>query len=71
MDQWILMVDGPLQVGVIYHVAAVPADWLRYRVNRVNPDLGTQRPDRGSSVPLASDDSQIGVRMRICLYGQD
>jgi hypothetical protein len=49
MDQWILMVDGPLQVGVIYHVAAVPADWQRYRVNRVNPDLGTQRPDRGSS----------------------
>jgi hypothetical protein len=24
-----------------------------------------------SSVPLASEDSQIGVRMRVCLYGQD
>ena len=23
------------------------------------------------SVPLASEDSQIGVRMRVCLYGQD
>jgi putative tryptophan/tyrosine transport system substrate-binding protein len=22
-------------------------------------------------VPLASEDSQIGVRMRVCLYGQD
>jgi hypothetical protein len=25
----------------------------------------------GASVPLASEDSQIGVRMRVCLYGQD
>ena len=24
-----------------------------------------------ASVPLASEDSQIGVRMRVCLYGQD
>jgi hypothetical protein len=24
-----------------------------------------------TSVPLASKDSQIGVRMRVCLYGQD
>ena len=23
------------------------------------------------SVPLASEDSQIGARMRVCLYGQD
>jgi hypothetical protein len=23
------------------------------------------------SVPLASEDSQIGVRMRVCRYGQD
>jgi hypothetical protein len=32
MDQWIFTLDGPLQVGVIHHVAAVPADWLRYQV---------------------------------------
>ena len=25
----------------------------------------------GTSVLLASEDSQIGVRMRVCLYGQD
>jgi len=28
-------------------------------------------PAQGSSVLLASEDSQIGVRMRVCLYGQD
>ena len=26
---------------------------------------------RIASVPLASEDSQIGVRMRVCRYGQD
>jgi hypothetical protein len=26
---------------------------------------------KAASVPLASEDSQIGVRMRVCLYGQD
>jgi ATP-dependent DNA ligase len=26
---------------------------------------------RQPSVPLASEDSQIGVRMRVCRYGQD
>jgi hypothetical protein len=26
--------------------------------------------DPATSVPLASEDSQIGVRMRVCLYGQ-
>jgi hypothetical protein len=26
---------------------------------------------QAASVPLASEDSQIGVRMRVCLYGQD
>jgi hypothetical protein len=27
--------------------------------------------ERVTSVPLASEDSQIGVGMRVCLYGQD
>ena len=32
---------------------------------------GSMRINPRSSVPLASEDSQIGVRMRVCLYGQD
>jgi hypothetical protein len=34
MDQWIVTVDGPLQAGVISHVAAAPADWPRYQVEQ-------------------------------------
>jgi hypothetical protein len=30
-----------------------------------------ERLDLLASVPLASEDSQIGVRMRVCRYGQD
>ena len=29
------------------------------------------RPGKEPIVPLASEDSQIGVRMRVCRYGQD
>jgi hypothetical protein len=33
--------------------------------------LGSDHEGERASVPLASEDSQIGVRMRVCLYGQD
>ena len=35
------------------------------------PTLSLAALGVGASVPLASEDSQIGVRMQVCLYGQD
>jgi hypothetical protein len=41
------------------------------RSNGLMEMLKVATKSRKSSVPLASEDSQIGVRMRVCLYGQD
>ena len=43
--------------------ALVDIAWLDWHGKRLDALL--------ASVPLASEDSQIGVRMRVCLYGQD
>jgi hypothetical protein len=39
--------------------------------NFASPHLKRSVAFISASVPLASEDSQIGVRMRVCLYGQD
>jgi hypothetical protein len=41
------------------------------RKNESLPQDRRYGPRGTTSVPLASEDSQIGVRMRVCRYGQD
>ncbi|MFZ1212251.1 MAG: hypothetical protein WAO13_02510, partial [Pseudolabrys sp.] len=57
----------------------VLGEWFGYVVSgrldlhKILLMIGPTRGGKGliASVPLASEDSQIGVRMRVCRYGQD